>query len=72
MALQAAHAGNGVPGALSQLKQLVATKLQAPPALHAELVEKAQHAGIIQNGDWDMGTAGNRLLAAMAMLSPKS
>jgi hypothetical protein len=49
---QEQHSGPGVPSALQQLRSAVASSLQPPPALAAELATKASDAGLPGAAGW--------------------
>lgn len=45
-------ADDGIPSALAQLRQLVATSLAAPAALVGEAAAAAEAAGLVEAGQW--------------------
>lgn len=47
-----AKTGDGVPAALAQLRQLVATGLIVPAALVMEAAAAAEAAGLVEAGQW--------------------
>ena len=49
---QAGFKGAGVPASLATLREMVASRLAAPPALVAELAALAADAGLCAGGDW--------------------
>lgn len=46
----------GVPPALAQLRQAVATQLQPPSGFQQELASQAEQGGLIAPGDWSQGS----------------
>jgi len=46
----------GIPPALAELRQTVATQLQPPTGFQQELASQAEEGGLISPGDWSEGS----------------
>lgn len=46
----------GVPPALAELRQTVATQLQPPDGFQEEVASQAEQGGLITPGDWSQGS----------------
>lgn len=46
----------GIPPALNELRQTVATQLHPPSGFQQELATQAEEGGLISSGDWSEGS----------------
>lgn len=66
-------ADQGIPSALAELRQLVATSLAAPAALVEEAAAAAEAAGLVEAGQWTpKSSAWNEAWSAICQASPAS
>ena len=56
----------GIPPALAELRQVVATQLQPPSDFQQELASQAEEGGLITSGDWSEGS--NKWTAAWSAI----